>query len=72
MKTTFKFITNAAQAALVFLVIFIMPAVMITIIWLDLSIYKACVTNPSYCAVMFVFAGIVTHVYSEVRAERCK
>jgi hypothetical protein len=72
MKTTRSFIINAVKTAVVFMVIFAMPAIMIALIWLDLSIYKSCVTSPSYCAPMFILAGIVTLVYIDSRIERSK
>jgi hypothetical protein len=70
MKTTRSFIINAVKTAVVFMVIFAMPAIMIALLWLDLSIYKSCMHSPSYCAVMFILAGFVTFAYIDSRVEK--
>jgi Sec-independent protein secretion pathway component TatC len=72
MKTTRNFIINAVKTAVVFMVIFAMPAIMIALLWLDLSLYKACMHSPSYCTVMFIIAGLVTLVYTDIRVEKSK
>jgi hypothetical protein len=72
MKTSFKFLFNAAQVALVFMVIFAMPAIMIALLWLDLSLYKECMHSPTYGAIMFILAGIVTYAYIDTRIENSK
>ena len=72
MKTTVKFITNAVQAALVFVTIFTLPAVMVSFIWLRFSLYRECVHNPIYCAVMFVMAGLVTYMYMGSRIDEAE
>lgn len=44
------------KVAVVFITFFIMPAVMASIIMLDLNVYMACICNPMYGALMFIVA----------------
>jgi len=48
------------KVAVVFLTFFIMPAVMASIVFLDINVYMACICNPMYCALMFIMALIGT------------
>lgn len=48
------------KVAVVFLTFFIMPAVMASIVMLDLNVYMNCICNPMYCALMFIMALIGT------------
>lgn len=48
------------KLAVVFLTFFIMPAVMASILFLDLNVYMNCICNPMYGALMFITALIGT------------
>lgn len=48
------------KVAVVFLTFFIMPAVMASIVCLDLNVYMSCICNPMYDALMFIMALIGT------------
>lgn len=72
MKTTFRFIINMLKASLVFMVAFSLPAIMVSLVWLDFSLYKACVSHPSYCVIMFILALLLTCVYMDARIEKSK
>ena len=48
------------KVAVVFLTFFIMPAVMASIIMLDINVYMACICHPAYDAVMFFVSLLST------------
>jgi hypothetical protein len=48
------------KVCVIFTSVFIMPAVIASIITFDLETYMLCVTAPLYCAVMFFIALIFT------------
>lgn len=63
MKHLVTFLSKVAQLAIVFTLVFIAPAVLLSLVWMRLSIYRACVTDPNYCAIMFLLACVGTYIY---------
>jgi hypothetical protein len=49
---------------------FSLPAVMVSIIALDLSLYKACVTAPAYAAVFGIISFVTIGYYTEWVSRR--
>lgn len=48
------------KIAVVFLAFFIMPAVMASLVFLDINVYMACICHPAYDAVMFFLSLFAT------------
>jgi preprotein translocase subunit SecY len=72
MKQTSVFITKAAQICLVMTVIFILPAIMGCIIFLDASMYMKAVHSPSYCAIMTILSLLFTIMYIGSIADKAQ
>ena len=64
MKHLAVFMGKVAQLVIVFVVSFVLPAVIISVIFMRLSLYKTIVTDPTYCAVMFVMSCIACWGYT--------
>jgi hypothetical protein len=63
MKHLGNFLGKTAQLVIVFTAVFTAPALMLAFLWMNLSIYKACVHSPTYCAIMFALACVGTYGY---------
>jgi hypothetical protein len=70
MKTLMNFLGKVAQLVIVFMLVFAAPAIMISVLWLDMSIYMECMHSPNYCAVMFIMACIGVAGYVSWIAEK--
>lgn len=57
------------KVAVVFLSFFIMPAVMASIVFLDINVYMACICHPAYDAVMFFLSLFATLACVEYLVE---
>ena len=57
------------KIAVVFLTFFIMPAVMASIVMLDINVYMACICHPAYDAVMFFVSLLATLACVEYLVE---
>jgi hypothetical protein len=72
MQNLTKFMSKSAQLVIVFMLLFSAPAVIISILWMRLSVYKACVHSPTYCAIMFILACVGTYAYVLWAADKNK
>lgn len=55
-----KIFSLAWKVAVLFLTFFIMPAVIASIVTMDMTIYFDCICHPAYDAVMFFVSMIAT------------
>ena len=79
MKHTLKFLYKIVLVCLVATTVFVLPATIATMIWLDKAIYMTMVESPMYCAMMGVFTLGFTISYvdymitkSKSNADTCK
>jgi hypothetical protein len=70
MNNLFTFIAKMTQLVAVGVVTFSFPAVMVSIIALDLSLYKACVTSPAYVAFFGIISFVTIGYYTEWASDR--
>ena len=72
MKSLVVFMGKIAQLVIVFVVTFVLPALIISVIFMSFSVYKAVVTSPTYCAVMFTMSCIACWAYAAWKVDRAR
>jgi hypothetical protein len=63
MKHTLTFLYKVCLICLVSVLVFVLPAIIGSLMFLDLSLYLKVVTNPEYCVVMSFITLFVTIAY---------
>lgn len=72
MKHTLKFLYKVCLVCLVASVVFVLPAIIGSIMFLDKSIYLKVVTNPEYCVIMFFITLFVLIGYVDYMINKSK
>ena len=70
MNNLFTFIAKMTQLVAVGVVTFSFPAVMVSIIALDLSLYRICVTSPAYVGFLGIISFVTIGYYTEWASDR--
>jgi hypothetical protein len=63
MKHTLNFLYKVCLICLVSTVVFVLPAIVASIVFLNSSIYLRVIKNPEYCVVMFFITLFTTIGY---------
>lgn len=63
MKNLFAFLTKIATIIIVAVSVYITPAVMAMMIFMDINVYMSCVTSPAYAAMMIIMSLFTTIAY---------
>jgi hypothetical protein len=58
-----KLMSLYLKVCIVFMTVFVTPAVMASVISLDLGTYVRWITSPLYCSVMFITSFLFTAVF---------
>jgi hypothetical protein len=70
MRKQFKqILRGTAELTVVFMTIFVVPALVGALVNLNTSVYFACVQHPGYCALMTIVGIIFCMVYMSMYQE---
>jgi ABC-type amino acid transport system permease subunit len=70
MRKQFKqILRGTAELTVVFITIFVVPALIGALVNLNTSVYFACVQHPGYCALMTIVGIIFCMVYMSMYQE---
>jgi type III secretory pathway component EscT len=72
MKHTLKFLYKVCLICLVAAVVFVLPAIIASLMFLDLSLYLKGITSPEYCVIMFFITMFVTCTYISYMVDKSK
>lgn len=72
MKHTLEFLYKVCLICLVAVVVFVLPAAMSTLVWLDKSVYFNMIKNPIYCGIMIIVTIFMVCVFVDYMIAKSK